>query len=113
MIVWLILALIVSVRAPGASYLFLWPLLFAAASALLTRWRAPAEWIAAVVSIMLIAGFTYGVAVVMLGVVGTGAVALGVLTSLVALLLIPQIKVVAGDARVGGALWVAAARVRA
>jgi hypothetical protein len=111
MIVWLALALGLSAAAPGASYLFLWPVLFAAASVLLTRWNVAAQWVTAVVTLMLIAGFAYGVSVVMLGVIGTGAIVLGVLTSLVALILLPQIFAVAGDARASGALWVVAAAV--
>jgi hypothetical protein len=108
-IVWLLLTLVVSVRAAGASYLFVWPVVFATAAILVTRWKLGAEWIAAGVTLILLTGFVYGVTVVTLGVIGIGAIVLGVLTSLVALILSPQLTVVAGEARAAGALWAAGA----
>jgi Peptidase family M28 len=111
LVVWLILALALAVRVPGSSYLFIWPLLFAAAAALLTRGREVANWAAAVVTLLILVGFTYGVSVVMLGVAGTGAIALSVVASLVTLLLAPQLELVAGDARWSAAPWLAGAGV--
>ena len=111
LILWLVLALAISVRAPGVGYLFTWPLLFAAGAALLTRGRVVADWVAAAVTILMLVGFTYGVSVVMLGVAGTGAIALAVVTALVALLLAPLLEIVTGDARWSGTLWVAGAAV--
>jgi hypothetical protein len=107
LIVWLVLALAISWRAPGVGYLFTWPLLFAAGAALLSRGREIGQWAAAVVSLLLLVGLIYGVSVVMLGVVGTGAIALCVVASLVTLLLAPQLELVAGDARWSGAPWLA------
>ncbi|HEX9127685.1 MAG TPA: M28 family peptidase, partial [Gemmatimonadaceae bacterium] len=111
LIVWLVLALALSARAPGVGYLFTWPLLFAASSALLPRGREVGEWAAAVVTLLLLVGLIYGVSVVMLGVVGTGAIALCVVASLVTLLLAPQFELIAGDARWSGTPWLAGAGV--
>src|SRR2546423_12480346 len=111
LVVWLMLALALAVRVPGASYLFIWPLLFAASAALLTRGREVANWAAAIVTLLILVGFTYGVSVVMLGVAGTGAIALSVVASLVTLLLAPQLELVAGNAHWSGAPWLAAAGV--
>jgi len=107
LIVWLVLAFALAIRVPGVSYLFTWPLLFAAGAALLTRGREVAEWAAALVTLLILVGFIYGVSVVMLGVTGTGAIALCVVASLVALLLAPQFEVIAGGARWSGAPWLA------
>ncbi|HEX9248524.1 MAG TPA: hypothetical protein VF856_03445, partial [Gemmatimonadaceae bacterium] len=107
----LVLALALSARAPGVGYLFTWPLLFAGGAALLSRGREIGQWAAAVVTLFLLVGFIYGVSVVMLGVVGTGAIALCVVASLVTLLLAPQLELVAGDARWSGAPWLAGAGV--
>jgi hypothetical protein len=109
-VVWAVLAVAVSLKAPGASYLFTWPTIVAAGAELAPeRWRVAARWAAALVAILLLAGLAYGVAVVMLGVNGAGAIALGALTSLVALLLLPVLDDVAGTSRFFGAGWVALA----
>jgi hypothetical protein len=107
LIVWLVLALLLSARTPGVGYLFTWPLLFAAAAALLPRDRVVGEWAAAIVTLLLLVGFIYGVSVVMLGVAGTGAIALCVVASLVTLLLAPLLELIAGSARWLGAPWLA------
>ena len=109
LVVWMILAFALTLRVPAAGYLFTWPLLFAAAAALLTRGRRVGEWATAVVTVLILVGFIYGVSVIMLGVTGAGAIALSVLASLVALLLAPLLEVVAGDARWSGAPWIAGA----
>ena len=104
LIVWLVLALALSTGAPGVGYLFTWPLLFAAGAALLPRGREVGEWAAAVVTLLLLVGFIYGVSVVMLGAAGTGAIALCVVASLVTLLLAPLLELIVGEARWSGAL---------
>ena len=109
LIVWLVIALALAVRVPGTSYLFTWPLLFAAGAALLARGREIADWATAIVAILILVGFFYGVSVVMLGVTGAGAIALGVAASLILLLLAPQLDLVAGDTRWSGAPWFAGA----
>jgi hypothetical protein len=109
MIVWLVVALALAVRVPGTSYLFTWPLLFAAGAALMTRGREVADWATAIVTIFILVGFFYGVSVVMLGVTGAGAIALGMAASLILLLLAPLLEIVAGSARLSGAPWLAGA----
>lgn len=109
LIVWLVLALALAFLVPGTSYLFTWPLLFAAVAALMTRGREVANWATAIVTIFLLVGFFYGVSVVMLGVTGAGAIALGVAASLIMLLLAPLLEIVAVDARWSGAPWLAGA----
>src|SRR5512140_1755897 len=99
LIVWLIIALVLSSRAPGAGYLFTWPLLFAAGAALLGRGRVIAEWLAAAVTLFILAGFTYGVSVVLLGLFTPGAVVLCVMTTLIALLLAPTLAAITDGAR--------------
>ena len=90
LIVWLVLALVSSILAPGVSYLFTWPLLFALAAA--RSRHLIAEWIAAAVTLIMLAGLGYAVAAVMLGVSGVGAMALAVLTSLVTWLVLPLLE---------------------
>lgn len=102
LIVWLLLALVSSILAPGVSYLFTWPLLFALAAA--RSRHVVAEWIAAAVTVMMLAGLAFAVSAVMLGVTGTGAMALGLVTSLVFWLLLPLI-----DPALGTTRWIAAA----
>ena len=109
LIVWLVIALALAIRVPGTSYLFTWPLLFAAVAALVTRGREVADWATAIVTIFILVGFFYGVSVVMLGVTGAGAIALGVAASLILLLLAPLLDLVAGGARWSGAPWLAGA----
>lgn len=106
LIVWAILSLIVAVKAPGASYLFTWPTLLASLAMLTSeKVRPAAQWLVATVTLLLLAGFAYGVSVVMVGGVGAGAIAMGVLVSLVALLVIPLLNMAAGNARLSGAPW--------
>lgn len=105
-----IAGLALSIVAPGASYLFVWPALLAAL-ALLTpsRARSVVEWIGIAITILLLVGFAYGVSVVMLGIAGVGAVALGVLTAIVALLVLPRLETVMAGVEWSGAEWIAAA----
>ena len=99
LIVWLVLALVLSIKVPGAAYLFTCPLLFAAGAALLVRGRVVAEWIAVAVTLFILAGFTYGVSVVLLGIFTPGAIVLCVMTSMIALLLAPTLATVMDGAR--------------
>jgi hypothetical protein len=111
LIIWLLLAIVLAVRVPGVSYLFTWPLIFASGAALLTRGREVAAWVAAIVTLLILIGFIYGVSVVMLGVTGIGAIALCVVASLLALLLAPLLEMIAGNARLLGAPWLASVGV--
>jgi hypothetical protein len=75
----------------------------------MTRGREIADWAAAIVTLLILVGFIYGVSVIMLGVTGAGAIALCVVASLVTLLLAPQLDLIAGNARWSGAPWLAGA----
>lgn len=90
LLVWLLLALVSSILAPGVSYLFTWPLLFALAAA--RSRHVLAEWIAAAVTLMMLGGLAFATSAIMLGVSGMGAMALAVVTSLVFWLLLPLIE---------------------
>jgi hypothetical protein len=103
---WTILALVAAVKAPGVAYLFEWPLLLAAIAVFVQRGRGVASWLACAVTLLILAGFIYGVSVVMLGLAGAGAIALAVIVSLVTLIVIPQIELVAGNASLLGAPWI-------
>ena len=111
LIVWTLLAVAISAKAPGVSYLFVWPALFAAMALLATRFEAPATWISAVAVLLLLPGLMYGASVIMLGVVGTGAIALGVLTALIVALLAPLLSTAIGPKLGVGAQWFAGAAV--
>ena len=111
LVVWLIIALLISLRATTTGYLFAWPLIFSAGAALLTRGRMIAEWLAAAVTTLILVGLLYGVSVIMLGVAGGGAIALSVVASLIAMLLAPLLAIIAGDARWSGVPWLAGAGI--
>ncbi len=110
LVVWLVIALFLSIRVPTTGYLFTWSVLFSAAAALLARGRVIGEWLAAAVTMLILVGLMYGVAVVMLG-VAAGAIPMSVVASLIALQLAPLLGIVAGDARWSGAPWLAGAGI--
>lgn len=94
LVVWTLMGLLASIKAPGVSYLFVWPSLFVAFALILARFELQVMWIAALVTLFLLPGLLYGASVIMLGVVGPGGIALGVFTALIALTLLPlEIKV--------------------
>ena len=107
LLVWLVLALATSIFVPGVSYLFTWPLLFSLAAA--RSRHVVAEWIAAAVTLFMLAGLGYAVAAIMLGVTGVGAMALAIVTSLMSWLLWPLIQRALGEARWAGVAVTAAA----
>ena len=110
LVAWAVIAVLLSVKAPGTSYLFVWPsITFAVAMFIPERRRPIGLWIAAALTLLLFAGFTYGVSVISLGVEGGGAIALAMFSSLVVLLLMPLVADVVGTARFNGAGWVALA----
>jgi hypothetical protein len=106
-----LLALAVAVSAPGVGYLFTWPLIFAAIATLLTRGRETAGYISAGVTLLILAGFIYGVAVIMLGLAGVGAIALCVVVALIALFVMPQLEIIGGASKYLGGGWIACAGV--
>ncbi|HEY6830659.1 MAG TPA: M28 family peptidase [Gemmatimonadaceae bacterium] len=109
LVIWLVLCLVTSIAAPGVSYLFTWPLLFALIAA---RSRHPiAMWAAAAVTILILAGLAFSVAAIMLGVSGTGAISLAVVVSLVTWLLVPLVEQALGTGWRGLATVVAASAI--
>jgi hypothetical protein len=108
-IIWLVLCLVTSIAVPGVSYLFLWPLLFAL---IVARSRHPvAMWAAAAVTILILAGLAFSVAAIMLGVSGTGAIALAIVVSLATWLLVPLVQQALGADWRGVAIVAAASVV--
>ena len=106
LVVWLVLTVVTSIAAPGVSYLFTWPLLFALIAA---RSRHPiAMWVAAAVTLLILAGLAFSVAAIMLGVSGTGALALAVIVSLVTWLVAPLVEQALGTSWRGVAAVAAA-----
>ena len=89
LVVWTILGLIAAIKAPGVSYLFVWPSLLVAFALILARFELQVMWVAALVTLFLLPGLLYGASVIMLGVVGPGGIALGVFAALIALLMLP------------------------
>ena len=74
LLLWALLGATLSFAIPAVSYIFVWPALFA----LIARRsrHVVAEWVAAIVALMMLAGFAYSVAVVIMGVAGAGAIVL-------------------------------------
>jgi len=89
LVVWTIVGLVASIKAPGVSYLFVWPSLFVAFAMLLARFELQVMWIAALVTLSLFGGLLYGASVIMLGVARPGAIALGVFSALIVMMLLP------------------------
>jgi hypothetical protein len=97
LVVWLLLSIATSIVAPGASYLFTWPLLFALIAA--RSGHAVAWWLAAAIALLLLAGLAYTVAAIMLGVAGPGAAALAVVSALIVWLVAPLLMRAGGGRR--------------
>jgi len=111
LVVWALIAIVAAIMSPAVAYLFTWPVLLAAAAELGRRYQMLARWIVAAVTIILLAGFAFGATVVMLGLAGVGAIALGLLTALVTLLLLPLLAQATAGLRSSGAGVIAAAGV--
>jgi Peptidase family M28 len=98
LVVWEVLAMAVAWKAPGASFLFTWPLLGAAGAALVGLWRVDTRavhltsWAATLVAAALIVPMIYTVAIVIFGMVGPGAATVGLLVSLTTWLLAPRLE---------------------
>ncbi len=97
LVVWAALALVVSIAAPGASYLLTWPLLFT----LLAAWsqREAAWWVAVAVALLLLAGLAYSIAAIMIGVSGPGSAVLAIVTALIVWLAAPLVTRTSGGRR--------------
>jgi hypothetical protein len=89
LVVWTLIGLATSIKVPGVSYLFVWPSLFVAFALILAKFELQVMWVAALVTLSLFCGLLYGATVIMLGVVGPGAIALGVFTALIVMMLLP------------------------
>lgn len=101
LVVWAWLAVVVAIYAPGVSFLFAWPLLGAlpaafAASGSEVGGSHTANWAAALVVAFLVVPTIYGITGLALGLVGPGAVTLGVLGALGLCALAPHLEVLAG-----------------
>lgn len=103
LIVWLALALFVTWKAPGASFLFVWPLIAASVAALLaTRSHlasVAALWISTIVALALLVPVIHSIGVVLLGLTSGGGVVMAVLVSLLAWVISPHYESIAGDRR--------------
>ncbi len=128
LVVWAILTLVVSLKLPGVSFMFAWPLIAgvlatrrADAAPAGTRWPEQNTWsvgsdvllwIATAVAAAFIVSIVYAISSVMLGAVGPGAIAAGALVSLLAWLIAPQMEAMGGRRwAAAGAAFVAAALV--
>jgi hypothetical protein len=107
LVVWMIATLVVSWRLPGASFLFVWPLLAAAGAALVagiaqsTHVRQLAVWIATLVTASVIVPAIYAVAVVILGMSFSGAIIIGLFVPVSAWILAPHVETLRGARRWG------------
>ena len=103
LVVWGALTVFVTWKAPGASFLFIWPLLAASVAALLRQRQGAAAgvslWTATVVATALLVPVIYAIGVILLGLTAGGGVAMGVLVPLLAWLLAPQFEALAGERR--------------
>jgi hypothetical protein len=116
LIVWGIIALVLTLRLPGVSYLFAWPLIVGAIAALGlsltplgTRDRLTPTtrsdvltWIATAVAAAVVVPVVYTISAVLLGAVGPGAVTTGTIVPMLTWLLAPQLEAI-GARRWGSA----------
>src|SRR5262245_54925282 len=98
LVVWEVLAIAIAWKAPGASFLFVWPLLGAAGAALVGLWTDDvrvvhlANWAATLVAAAIMVPMIYTVAIVIFGVVGPGSATIGLFVPLTAWLLAPRLE---------------------
>src|SRR6476646_807116 len=112
LVAWGLLTLIISLRLPGVSFMFAWPLIVGVLAARRVRpaLGAPADggqaasntgsdvplWVATAVAAAFIVPMVYALTTVLLGAVGPGAIAAGALAVLLAWLLAPQMEALGG-----------------
>ena len=115
LLVWTILTLLVSWKAPGASFLLVWPLVAASVAALLEPRQdsiaSASLWLSTVIATALLVPIIYSIGLILLGLIGGGGVIMGVLTPLLALVIAPQFEAVVGARRWRATLVVLAAAV--
>ena len=116
LIVWGLVALALTLKLPGVSYLFAWPLLIGGIAALALRLTplgtrdrltptATSDvltWVATVLGAAVVVPVLYAISTVLLGAVGPGAIATGLLVPLLTWLLAPQLE------GIGARRWVTA-----
>ena len=106
LVVWAAITLLVTLRLPGVSFMFTWPLLAGALALRMVTRPGPTSdavlWGATIVGAAVIVPIVYSVSAVLLGAVGPGGIAVGVLVALLAWLVAPQLEAL------GGSRWTAA-----
>ena len=116
LIVWGIVALLLTLELPGVSFLFAWPVVIGAIAALGLRLTplgtrdrltpTPTSdaltWIATAIGAALVVPFIYAISTVLLGAVGPGAIATGTMVPLLTWLLAPQLEAI------GARRWITA-----
>jgi hypothetical protein len=107
LVAWLLLSIATSIIAPGASYLFTWPLLFALIAA--RSGHEVAWWLAAAITLLLLAGLAYTIAAIMLGLAGLGSAQLAIVNALIVWLVAPLLMRAGGGRRRSWPLPVACA----
>lgn len=110
LVVWGILAMLVAVKLPGVSFVFVWPLIAGAIVAFVLR-VAPTDsiarltpggkadvwiWVATVIGFVMIVPIVYAISAVLLGAAGPGGIATGAMVALLAWLLGPQLEAIGG-----------------
>jgi Peptidase family M28 len=115
LIVWTILTLFVSWKAPGASFFLLWPLVAASVAAILESRHdsigAASLWISTFIAMALLVPIIYSIGVILLGLTTGGGVVMGVLIPLLVLLIAPQFEAIVGKHRWRATLGMLAATV--
>ena len=108
LLVWALVAMLLSVRLPGVSFLFAWPLVIGAIAALGLRLTplgtrdrlTPSTasdvltWTATVIGAAVVVPFIYAISTVLLGAAGPGGLATGALVALLTWLLAPQLEAI-------------------
>jgi peptidase M28-like protein len=116
LIVWGIVALLLTLKLPGVSFLFAWPVVIGAIAALGLRLTplgtrdrltpTPTSdaltWIATAIGAALVVPFIYAISTVLLGAAGPGGIATGTMVPLLTWLLAPQLEAI------GARRWITA-----
>lgn len=105
LVVWMVLVLLTTLRLPGTSYLFIWPLCAVAVAGFFAA-RAPdgratlvARWVATAIAASLLIPVIQLTGGYSLPLDGPGAIAVGALVTMLAWLLAPQLEVLGGEHR--------------
>jgi len=107
LVVWAVLGLVVAIRLPGVSFLFLWPVVAAAGAVLIelvsrtNLAKQAANWTATIVVASVIVPVVYTIAVVILGMAVMGGTMIGLVATMTTWLLGPQLETIARSRRAG------------